>query len=116
MARHSLPEIKVFNLKAKPAYAKASAGKGGESGITNSDPIKRWLKPNQCHSLCSFSFLFLRYCSGKPDNAPKQKCTALAGALIWFAESQGFEPWFRFTSKNGFRDRPVQPLRQLSLD
>jgi antirestriction protein ArdC len=30
------------------------------------------------------------------------------------AEEQGFEPWVEVTSHNGFRDRPVQPLRHSS--
>ena len=30
------------------------------------------------------------------------------------AERQGFEPWARETPRNGFRDRPFQPLRHLS--
>jgi hypothetical protein len=30
------------------------------------------------------------------------------------AERQGFEPWTRVTPRNGFRDRPDQPLWHLS--
>ena len=30
------------------------------------------------------------------------------------AEEQGFEPWVEVSSHNGFRDRPVQPLRHSS--
>ena len=28
---------------------------------------------------------------------------------------QGFEPWVELTPHNGFRDRPVQPLRHSSV-
>jgi hypothetical protein len=31
------------------------------------------------------------------------------------AERQGFEPWARVTPRNGFRDRPDQPLWHLSV-
>ncbi len=33
----------------------------------------------------------------------------------FFSERQGFEPW-EAKDLNGFRDRPVQPLRHLSLN
>jgi hypothetical protein len=32
------------------------------------------------------------------------------------AERQGFEPWAPTKGRNGFRDRPFQPLRHLSKE
>jgi hypothetical protein len=36
--------------------------------------------------------------------------------LLLMAERQGFEPWAREISRNGFRDRPDQPLWHLSVN
>jgi len=47
----------MFGCEGEPAYAKASAGEGGEGGIASGDP-GRGLKPNHCPALSCLSFLF----------------------------------------------------------
>lgn len=47
--------------------------------------------------------------------ASQKKIDSLLNKRLSFAaERQGFEPWSRFPSGNGFRDRPIQPLWHLS--
>ena len=44
-----------------------------------------------------------------------EKTSIYIEALNCFAESEGFEPSVPLRRDNGFRDRPIQPLWQLSL-
>src|SRR5207302_2059129 len=38
-----------------------------------------------------------------------------AAVCVWMAEREGFEPSVPRKEDNGFRDRPVRPLRHLSV-